>query len=82
MDLVEDREPRDFLLGAVAWMLRLVGSARRRQPRELSRAWAEHGETDSYLTMPELRQLSADLLPGAKVRRHLFWRYSVVWRKS
>jgi hypothetical protein len=20
-------------------------------------------------------------LPGAKVRRHLLWRYSVVWRK-
>jgi hypothetical protein len=28
-----------------------------------------------------MRRLTRDLLPGARYRRHLLWRYSVVWRK-
>jgi hypothetical protein len=45
-------------------------------------AYAEHEKTDTYLTLPRLRQACADVLPGALVRRHLFWRYSIVWRKE
>jgi len=27
------------------------------------------------------RALARDLLPGARLDRHLFWRYSLVWRQ-
>jgi len=30
--------------------------------------------------LPEIRAVAAELTPGARVRRHLFWRYSLVWR--
>ncbi|MCP2340449.1 class I SAM-dependent methyltransferase [Actinomadura rupiterrae] len=30
---------------------------------------------------PEMRALAAELLPGAEFRRHLLWRYSIVWRR-
>ncbi len=36
-------------------------------------------DTDPSLT--EVRDACEAELPGAKVRRHLLWRYSVVWRK-
>lgn len=62
--------------------LRLVKTGRPRPPRELREAYAEHGKTDTYLTLPQVEQLCADILPGALVRRHLFWRYSVVWKKG
>jgi SAM-dependent methyltransferase len=32
-------------------------------------------------TFPEIRALAARLLPGALVRRHLLWRYSLIWTK-
>jgi SAM-dependent methyltransferase len=31
-------------------------------------------------TLPEIRAAAAEITPGARVRRHLFWRYSLVWR--
>ncbi|MEU3647218.1 class I SAM-dependent methyltransferase [Lentzea sp. NPDC034063] len=30
-------------------------------------------------TLPEIRAAAAEIVPGACVRRHLFWRYSMVW---
>ncbi len=45
-------------------------------------AWDEHGRHDSYLTMAEVRRACARVLPGARVTKHLFWRYSIVWRKT
>ena len=44
-------------------------------------AWARHGVNDSYLTLDQVRKVCRDCLPGAEVRKHLFWRYSVVWKK-
>jgi ubiquinone/menaquinone biosynthesis C-methylase UbiE len=66
----------------VSMGLRLIRSGRLREPREVRKAWAEHGRTDSYLTMSQVRQICRDMLPGAEVRKHLLWRYSVIWRKQ
>ena len=64
-----------------ARLLRLRHTGRLGDPPELRRAWAEHGRSDRYLTLAEVRAACAGALPGASVRRHLLWRYSVVWRK-
>jgi SAM-dependent methyltransferase len=29
----------------------------------------------------QMRRLADELLPGARYRRHLYWRYSLIWRK-
>ncbi len=47
-----------------------------------SAAWEEHGKTDVYPTMREVHQIAAKYLPGAQVRQHLLWRYSIVWHKK
>ncbi|GAA0262089.1 class I SAM-dependent methyltransferase [Saccharothrix mutabilis subsp. mutabilis] len=36
---------------------------------------------DWHMSVDEVKAGVADLLPGARVRRHLYWRYSLVWRK-
>lgn len=61
--------------------LRLLHNGRLKPPREVRAAWDEHGKTDRYPGMGEVRALCAEILPGAKVRRHLLWRYSIVWPK-
>lgn len=33
------------------------------------------------MTLSEIRQRAGTLLPGATVRRHVLWRYSLVWTK-
>jgi SAM-dependent methyltransferase len=33
------------------------------------------------LTYREVRRLATGVLPGARYRRHLYWRYSLVWAK-
>jgi ubiquinone/menaquinone biosynthesis C-methylase UbiE len=61
---------------------RLFKCGRLRESAEAQAAWAEHGRTDSYLTLSEVHRASARVLPEARVRRHLLWRYSVVWQKG
>ena len=61
--------------------LRLIHNGRLRPPREVRAAWEAHGAHDSYPTMREVERLCADLFPGARLRRHLLWRYSIVWNK-
>jgi SAM-dependent methyltransferase len=62
-----------------AW--RLARTGRPRLPAPARRLWDEHGRHDVYPTLGEARALADALLPGARVRRRLFWRYSLVWRK-
>jgi ubiquinone/menaquinone biosynthesis C-methylase UbiE len=46
------------------------------------RAWAEHGKGERYLTMKEVRAMRDSCLPGGEARKHLLWRYSLVWSKQ
>lgn len=85
LDLFRPSGPFDAAASALAApasaALRLLRHGRLWAPCEVRRAWAEHGLRDTYLTVARAREIYAELLPGAEVRRHLLWRYSVVWRK-
>lgn len=86
LDLFQGKGLSDLLAGVAALpvdaALRLVKNGRLRQPREVREAWAVHGQSDVYPTLSYVRQICAQLLPGAQVRRHLLWRYSMVWTKK
>ena len=75
----------DLVLNAVAIptsvSLRFLHNGRLLPPREVRTAWAVHEQHDTYPTMNEVRMLCAEILPGARVKKHLLWRYSIVWRK-
>jgi hypothetical protein len=66
----------------VSVSLRLIHHGRLRPPREVRAAWAAHERHDTYPTMPEVHALCARILPGAKIKKHLLWRYSIVWQKN
>ena len=86
LDLFKAAWPADLLAGALAipasLALKAVKNGRLREAPAAQAAWAEHGRHDSYLTMAEVRRCCAKILPGAQVTKHLFWRYSIVWRKT
>jgi SAM-dependent methyltransferase len=85
LDLYDRSGPGDRLMNlaavpmSCAW--RLARCGRLREPAEARRIWAEHGRHDVYMKFEEIRRTANELFPGAVVRRHLFWRYSLVWRK-
>ena len=43
--------------------------------------WKKHGEHDTYMTLNEIKALTEKHLPNALIRRKLFWRYVLVWKK-
>ena len=61
--------------------LRLIHNGRLQPPPEVRKAWEQHGKHDTYSTITQIRALADELLPGANVRRHLLWRYSLVYRR-
>ncbi len=85
LDLYQESLPGSFTSLAtfpLSLMLKYLNTGRFREPPEVRAAWAEHGKHDTYLTLFELRQRCHMLLPGAKIRKHLLWRYSLVWQKT
>ena len=85
-DLVADAGLVDRGISALAYPLsalrRFWRTGRVRASREVREAWAEHGKGEVYLTLAEVREVCGKYLPSAQVKRHLFWRYTVVWRKQ
>lgn len=86
LDLFEPEKTLDsfrhMLAIPVSVGLRFLKTGRLRPPREVRKVWDEHGKSDSYLTLSQVRTLCARILPGAKVKQHLLWRYSIVWTKT
>ncbi len=86
LDLFEPAGLTDSLLNLLAvpvsTTLRLIHHGRLLPPREVRDAWAAHEHHDLYPTMSEVRALCERMLPGAKIKKHLLWRYSIVWQKD
>jgi ubiquinone/menaquinone biosynthesis C-methylase UbiE len=87
LDLYQARTAADRLVGTLAVpaskaiRLAKTGSLTERQSSESRRVWEEHGATDAYTTLGEVRRACEMELGGANVRRYLLWRYTLVWRK-
>lgn len=85
LDLFKAETISDYLLSVLAVPWNLVSSLwkhhRLQPPREVRAAWAEHGRTDVYLTLSQVQRSCEAILPGAQIKRHLLWRYSIVWIK-
>lgn len=72
----------DVVALGVSGSLRLMHNGRLKPPREVRKAWEQHGKHDSYLTMGQVRALADEILPGPRVERCLLWRYMLVYQKT
>ena len=85
LDLFEPSGIADSLSNLVALpvsaALRLKHHGRLLPRREERAAWNAHARHDSYPTIEEVQSICERILPGAKIRKHLLWRYSIVWNK-
>lgn len=87
LDLYKPKTVSDFLLNVLAVIpnifMNIVHNHSLQKDDEHSRdVWRRHGEHDTYMSMKEIRELAQKHLPGARIKRKLFWRYMLVWEKS
>ncbi len=86
LDLFKAESLTDFsttlLAIPVNIILKLIKDGHIRESSAVRAAWEEHGRTDTYLALSQVRQSCAALLPKAQIKRHLLWRYSIVWKKE
>ena len=85
LDLCRDEGLGDLFQSIAAFplnrALQRLKNGNRTQSAEARAAWDAHGHDESYPSLSEVRQACANLLPGAQIKRHFFWRYSLIWTK-
>lgn len=84
LDLLDATGIKELPRNGVAWLVlraKRLASGRPLAPADAERAWNEHGRRDRYDSWTEIEQTYRRVLPEARLRRHLLWRYSAVWRK-
>ena len=85
LDLVESdslvERMCDVVGFGVSGGLRLIHNGRLQPPAAVRKAWEQHGKHDHYLKLRQVHALADEILPGAIVRRCLFWRYLLVYKK-
>lgn len=85
LDLIQHETIEDRLSDVIAvplnWIWRIFKNGNIKHSSEAKAAWQEHCRTDNYLTRSQARQIYTRSCEGAKIRKHLFWRYSAVWEK-
>ncbi len=86
LDLYQRSNLTDLFFDTIAYpanlFLTLIKTRKPKPSKEIREAYAEHGKTDAYLTLPQIELIYARILPGALISRHLFWRYSIIWKKE
>ena len=86
LDLFEPSGIADSLSNLVALpvstALRLIHHGRLLPQRDERAAWNAHARHDSYPTIGKVQSICERILPGAKITKHLLWRYSVFWEKK
>ncbi|MDJ0588471.1 MAG: class I SAM-dependent methyltransferase [Pleurocapsa sp. MO_226.B13] len=85
LDLLKNHHLRGLLSDAIAvplnwYFLKLKNRDVRVSP-EAKAAMQEHIRTDKYLNLVEVKKIYTEFLTTPKIRKHLLWRYSVVWQK-
>ena len=74
----------DYLPDLVAAPANLAAKAAVRARARLGSRSAGSGPApsmDAQMTLPEIRTEASGILPGAVIRRRLFWRYSLIYRQ-
>jgi SAM-dependent methyltransferase len=86
LDLYKNATFFEYLLSFIASLcnpfiyLRKRGSFR--NTKEEREAWKDHFQYDKYYTITEVKEIAQRTLGNVRIRHHMFWRYSLVYRKN
>jgi len=70
------------LIGAVIHpVLMLTKTGNLKVTKEQAAIWKNHGQDDHYNSIKEIKEMADKCLGIYKIRRHLFWRYTLVYYK-
>ena len=83
LDLYRARTPLDYLFCAAGVIANPFMKMTRgwHTSEELRRAWAEHDPLDHCLSIQEIESASREALLQSCLRRHIYFRYSLIWEK-
>jgi SAM-dependent methyltransferase len=85
LDLYRSVTVTDYLMSSLALpvnlCLRLWHGDIKRKTVSVRKAWDAHHRNERIVTLQQARRACAEIIPGAQLRRHLLWRYSIVWTK-
>lgn len=85
LDLYKEEKLMDYLISIAAIPINiitmLIKTGKVKKSEEEIKAWNEHVKHDRYMTINEIQKITREIMPNAKLERHLFWRYSLVWKK-
>ena len=85
LDLVKYKYPQDTAIDIISvafnWLIQKIQNRKTKLTQEELLAWKEHSITDEYLTFSEAKKIHSNFLEKVTIKKHLFWRYSVVWQK-
>jgi len=70
-----------LLAAPINIIMMLIRTGKAKTPIEHRIAWLEHDKHDKFMTIREIKGICREVLSGSILRRHLYWRYSLVWRK-
>jgi ubiquinone/menaquinone biosynthesis C-methylase UbiE len=70
----------DYIYSAISIPLNLIYLNWYRQSND--RAFDIAPTRSPQLSLPQITSVANPLIPGYKIRRHIFWRYSLIWQKS
>ncbi|MBN2535615.1 MAG: class I SAM-dependent methyltransferase [Spirochaetales bacterium] len=68
-----------FLAMLVNPIMMLIKRGRLFVTKKEREAWRDHFQYDNYLTIKEIKNISREILGKVVVKRHLFWRYSLIY---
>jgi hypothetical protein len=60
----------------------LIKTGKLRTSKNEREAWAGHSQYDKYLTIIEIKNIAKRILGYAKIKKHLFWRYSLIYNNG
>ncbi|MDR2634137.1 MAG: class I SAM-dependent methyltransferase [Treponema sp.] len=86
LDLVKNEGAVEYLLSILAVLVNpiimVIKRGRVGITKEEREVWAGHFQYDTYVTMKEVRNIVKRALGKAKIKRHFFWRYSIVYSRG
>jgi hypothetical protein len=86
LDLYENNCIFEKIISIIAVILNqlfyLIKRGRLRNTLEERNAWKDHFKYDFYSSIDEIKNISNEYLGKVIIKHHLFWRYSLIYKKD